>query len=145
MSGSPSAEQAAEDFDRAFRAVFAGFHRRDGAARGLSNASRSVLTHLAMAGPLTVGEAARHLDRSQSTTSGILAQLEHNGLVERRSDDSDARRTLVWLSEAGFAALRREESVLSHELLAAAFAGIAPKHRAAIVAALHDLTERTPS
>jgi DNA-binding MarR family transcriptional regulator len=114
---SDRAERSADEFDRLFRAVYATFHRRDGVERALSNASRAVLQHLALAGPLTVGEAAAHLSRSQSTTSELLAQLERNGLVERRRDVADARRTEVWLSAAGFAELRRDESVLGLDLL----------------------------
>lgn len=143
MDESPSAERAAERFEEAFRAVFARFHRRDGVARGLSNSSRAVLTHLAAAGPMTIGEASRHLDRSQSTTSEILSQLERHGLVERRSDETDARRTLVWLSEPGFEALRREDRVLSLELLGTAFERLEPGRRGEILAALEDLNERT--
>ena len=46
-------------------------------------------------GPLTVGELASRLDLSLPTVSGVLADLDRAGLVERRPDPSDRRRTIV--------------------------------------------------
>ena len=74
------------------------FHRRDGPRGQLPGASRAVLEHLAMAGPLTVGEAAGHLDRAQSVVSEIISHLELQGLLERESDPAYRRRTLAWLT-----------------------------------------------
>ncbi len=112
-----SASDCAADFDDAFRRVYLAFHRRDGVRRDVSPASRAMLTHLAHSGPITIGEAAAHFARSQSAASELVTQLESNRLVERRHDDSDRRRTLIWLTDAGRAELRRDASVLSHELL----------------------------
>lgn len=39
-----------------------------------------VLRHLAMSGPLTVGEMARHFGRAQSVVSEIVDGLEDKGL-----------------------------------------------------------------
>ncbi len=136
-----SPDTAAERFDQAFRAIYATFHRRDGTDRGLSNTSRAALTHLSLAGPLTVGAAAEHLRRSQSTTSEILNQLEGHGLVERRTDPDDARRTLVWLTHAGLRALRDQDTVLGLDLLTAAFGRLQPPERTGILDAMHLLLE----
>ena len=46
-------------------------------------------------GPLTVGELASQLDLSLPTVSGVLADLDRAGLVERRPDPADRRRTIV--------------------------------------------------
>ena len=51
----------AEQFAGLFRAAYLTFHRRDGPRSQLPGASRAVLEHLALAGPLTVGEAAAHM------------------------------------------------------------------------------------
>lgn len=134
-------EAAAERFDALFRGVYASFHRRDGTARGLSGASRGVLTHLALSGPLTIGEAARHFDRAQSATSELVTQLERSGLVERRTDPADARRTLVWLSDAGRLALRRDEAVLGIELLEPALAQLSAAERATLLHSLGRLLD----
>jgi hypothetical protein len=62
--GCVTAQRAqAERFAELFRAVYLTFHRRDGPRSQLAGASRAVLEHLALAGPLTVGEAAAHLAR----------------------------------------------------------------------------------
>jgi hypothetical protein len=47
-----------ERFADLFRATYLTFHRRDGPRSQLAAPSRAVLEHLAMAGPLTIGEAA---------------------------------------------------------------------------------------
>ena len=46
-------------------------------------------------GPLTVGELACRLDLTLPTVSGVLADLDRAGLVERHPDPTDRRRTIV--------------------------------------------------
>lgn len=115
---SHEARRLAEQVDDAFQRVYLAFHRRDGKTRDLSAASRAVLVHLTHSGPVTIGEAATHLDRAQSVVSDVVTQLEGNGLVERQRDPVDHRRVLVWLTDAGLAAMRYDASVLSHDRLA---------------------------
>ena len=45
--------------------------------------------------PLSVGTLADRLDLSLSTVSGVLADLDQAGLVERTADQTDRRRTIV--------------------------------------------------
>ena len=85
----------AERFAELFRAVYLTFHRRDGPRSQLAGVSRAVLEHLALAGPLTVGEAAAHMVRAQSVISEIVTHLEGQGLLEREDDPADRRRTLI--------------------------------------------------
>jgi hypothetical protein len=59
--------ERAERFAAQFRAVYLTFHRRDAPRSRLAGASRALLEHLAMAGPLTIGEAAAHLSRAMTT------------------------------------------------------------------------------
>ena len=115
---------AADAFCEAFPAAFLAFHRRDGRRTGLTNASRAVLQHLAQAGPVSIGEAARHLDRAQSVVSEIVAQLEGHGLLEREPDPDNRRRTLVWLTTAGLERLRADADVLDRHLVSAAMAAL---------------------
>jgi DNA-binding MarR family transcriptional regulator len=112
----------AEQFADLFRAVYLTFHRRDGPRSQLPGASRAVLEHLALAGPLTVGEAAAHMSRAQSVISEIVTHLERQGLLERENDPADRRRTLIWLTAQGHETLRRDREVLSVEMLAGAMA-----------------------
>jgi DNA-binding MarR family transcriptional regulator len=46
-------------------------------------------------GPLTVGELALRLGLTLPTVSGVLADLDRAGLVERRPDPADRRRTIA--------------------------------------------------
>ena len=47
------------------------------------------------AGQLTVGELASRLGLSMPTVSGVLADLDRAGFVERHPDPTDRRRTIV--------------------------------------------------
>ena len=133
----------AERFAALFRAVYLTFHRRDGPRGQLPGASRAVLEHLAMAGPLTIGEAAAHLSRAQSVVSEIVSHLTDQGLLERESDPADRRRTLIWLTPAGHDALRRDREVLGLDLLASAFAAMPPDQADALINGL-DALVHTP-
>jgi DNA-binding MarR family transcriptional regulator len=131
----------AREFAELFRAVYLTFHRRDGPRSQLPNASLAVLEHLALAGPLTIGEAAAHLRRAQSVVSEIVSPLERQGMLERESDPEDRRRTLIWLTPAGQATLRHQREVLSTELLAKALATMPPQQSRAMLSALRALIQ----
>jgi DNA-binding MarR family transcriptional regulator len=133
--------ERAREFAELFRAVYLTFHRRDGPRSELPNASLAVLEHLALAGPLTVGEAAAHLRRAQSVVSEIVSHLERQGLLERESDPEDRRRTLIWLTAAGQAALQRRQEVLSLDLLAGALRTMPGDQSAALFAGLRALVQ----
>lgn len=123
----------AEAFARLFPAIYLRFHRRDDRGAALSGASRAVLQHLTLTGPLTVGELAQHLDRAQSVVSDIVAGLEEKGLLERMPDPADRRRRLVWLAPDGMHLLQRDRDILSVELLQSAVEAMAPDDRAALL------------
>ena len=131
----------AERFAELFRAVYLTFHRRDGPRGQLPGASRAVLEHLALAGPLTVGEAAAHLARAQSVISEIVTHLERQGLLEREADPADRRRTLIWLTPDGHEMLRREREVLGTDHLARAMARLPPGQADQLNAGLRALVD----
>lgn len=135
--------EQAERFAELFRAVYLTFHRRDRPQSQLPGASRAVLEHLALAGPLTVGEAAAHLSRAQSVVSEIIAHLERQGMLEREADPADRRRTLIWLTAAGHARLRREHEVLSVDRLTEALASMAPGDVDALLLGMRQIVEST--
>ena len=140
--GQVTEEQAqAERFAELFRAVYLTFHRRDGPRGQLPGASRAVLEHLALAGPLTVGEAAAHLSRAQSVVSDIVTHLERQGLLEREGDPADRRRTLIWLTPHGHEVLRRDREVLSVDMLACAMARLPPDQADELMAGLRALVD----
>jgi DNA-binding MarR family transcriptional regulator len=50
-------------------------------------------------GPLSVSELAEEIGLSVATTSLLVGELDRAGLVERREDEEDRRRTLVTVDE----------------------------------------------
>jgi DNA-binding MarR family transcriptional regulator len=135
----------AERFAEQFRAIYLTYHRRDGPRSELPAASRAVLTHLAVSGPLTVGEAAAHLNRAQSVVSEIVGGLERKELVEREPDPADRRRTLIWLTPAGHEVLRRDGEVLGVDELAAALARMSGADRTALLTGAAALLAAAPT
>ncbi|WP_344648948.1 MarR family winged helix-turn-helix transcriptional regulator [Cryptosporangium japonicum] len=131
--------ETAVRFEELFQAVYLTFHRRDEKRSELSGASRAVLNHLARTGPLTVGEAALHLDRAQSVVSDIVSQLERNGLLQRERDPADRRRTLVWLTPRGHDRLARDREVLDTTRLATALDAMPADAREALLTGMHAL------
>jgi DNA-binding MarR family transcriptional regulator len=139
MKLSPS--EAGQAFAELFGAVFLRFHRR-GPKRSLwTPQGWAVLHHLEMAGPLAVTEAARHMQRAQSVMSEIIDGLERKGLLARMRDARDRRRTLVWLTDEGRAALAADRQVLCAERLARAFAQLGESTRADLLRALRALVD----
>ena len=137
----PTAAEAARAYLRLFPNVYLRFHRRDAKHSEMSGASRGVMLHLAQSGPLTVGECAKHLQRAQSVVSEIVDQLERHGLLARVRDESDRRRTLVWLTDQGRARLVADQEVLSSESLERALARMKPEQRAMLLEATRALIQ----
>jgi len=130
----------AAQFAELFPAIYLRFHarkRRD-AAR-LTAQMFAVLQHLALSGPLTVGEMSQHFDRAQSVVSEIVDGLVRKGLLERMRDARDRRRCLVWLTEAAHTRLRRDQQVLDVELLARAMDAMPARDRGALIRGMRGL------
>lgn len=84
---------------QAFRRVSRGMRRwQDGSAppttAPLSPRHVAALEQL-RDGPVTVGELATRLGLTMPTVSGVLADLDRAGLIERHPDPADRRRTIV--------------------------------------------------
>lgn len=77
----------------------------------LTLAQSLALQQVASAGPLTIASLQARLARAQATTSQLVSQLERRGLVERRADAADGRRTLVVLSRRGRRQMDRLEEI----------------------------------
>jgi DNA-binding MarR family transcriptional regulator len=77
------------------------------AAAGVKRQHFSVLVTLADGGPASQAALGRRLALDRSDLHAIVADLERDGLVERRRDPDDARRNLVRLTPKGRAALKR--------------------------------------
>lgn len=132
--------KAADEFRDAYQSVYNRFYRRvKPEAYQPGREALAVLRHLSQTGPLTVTEAANHFSRSQASTSEIFARLERRGLLEGVVDEKDRRRTLVWLTETGIAALEESSQVLSSTQLERAFEQLTPEQRHRAVSALETL------
>ncbi len=134
-----SPKHAAQRFAELFGQVFLRFHRR-GPKRSLwTPQGWAVLQHFEIAGPLTVGEAARHMDRAQSVMSEIIDGLERKRLLARMRDARDRRRTLVWITDEGRAAMAQEREVLCGEMLESALAGLSETMRTNLLQSIEAL------
>ena len=126
----------AATFEDLFRSTYLRAVRRVRDKRDrLTPETVAFLDHLAMSGPLTPGELARHLDRAPSTLSEMIEHLLSKGLLERDRDPADARRSLIWLSGPGRTALVEARQVLDPDILARAAAGLSESDRAAFLRA----------
>ncbi len=134
------ARKAAAALAELFPAIYLRLHARH-FKRGhrANSAGIAVLSHLAMTGPLTIGEAALHFERAQSVVSEIVDRLAAAGLVERMRDERDRRRVLVWLTAAGFDELERDRQVLSPEHVLASVKRMKPAARRALVEGMRAL------
>jgi DNA-binding MarR family transcriptional regulator len=127
-------------FTELYAAVYLRFHRRRGKGGPRLTARQwAILQHLALSGPLTVGECARHLDRAQSVVSEIVDGLEGHRLLERMRDARDRRRVLVWLSDAGQRYLARERQVLDVDRLAGVAARMSAADKRALLTGMRAL------
>ncbi|RRN61973.1 MarR family winged helix-turn-helix transcriptional regulator [Caulobacter sp. 602-1] len=124
----------AADFEDLFRATYrAAVRRLRDKRERLSPETVALLDHLAAAGPLTAGELARHVDRAPSTLTEMVDHLVEKDLLTRDRDPADARRSLIWLTDAGQAALLESRNVLDLDVLAAAGARLTPEQRQTLI------------
>ncbi|MGC8513138.1 MAG: MarR family winged helix-turn-helix transcriptional regulator [Acidimicrobiales bacterium] len=100
----------------------------------LGNRHRSLLSAI-YEGEATVGALATTLGLSLATTSGLIADLERAGFVERYSDPADRRRTIVRVpvSRRGCAGRWLDGSNVA---LVRAMEHLSPQERAALVKAM---------
>jgi DNA-binding MarR family transcriptional regulator len=135
-------DDAAAAFCELFPELYLRFCRRHAPGQSktrLTPQQDAALHHLAMSGPLTVGEMARHFARAQSVTSEIVDGLEEKGLLERVRDTRDRRRTLVWLTDEGHDVLTRRREVLDPTRVARAMRALTDRQRSTLVSTLRAL------
>jgi DNA-binding MarR family transcriptional regulator len=65
----------------------------------------SLLAYLLFDGPLGVNELATRLEVAPATVSLMVSELSRRGILQRRQDDADLRRTIVSIAEQHHAAV----------------------------------------
>jgi DNA-binding MarR family transcriptional regulator len=134
------ADTFAERFAQAHQDIYLHAVRRVRDKREqLTRETAAFLLHLAEAGPMTLTELCRHLNRAPSTVSEMVDHLAAKDLVRREPDPEDGRRALIWLTANGREAQQREMYALDREHLRRAAARLAPDRRALLDEALGDL------
>jgi DNA-binding MarR family transcriptional regulator len=118
---------AARLFARAIDARLAG----TGAGSGVLPA----LFALADGAARTQAELARAAAIEQPTMAATLSRMERDGLIERRRDRADKRKTMITLSESGRALLPQLRDATT-EINAAALAGLDDAERRQFLAFL---------
>lgn len=71
----------------------------------LSNAKVAVLSHLARVGDSTPSRISRDERQQPQSLTRVFAELEADGLIDRRPDAGDGRQSVLTLTEPGRAAL----------------------------------------
>jgi len=115
MSQSPApseTEAATSDVAARLRLAVARLQRivRQQAMGGLNLAEGSCLAIIDRHGPLSLSDVASRENLSAPTITKIVARLEGQGLIERLSDPTDRRVSLVAVSKTGAALLERVRS-----------------------------------
>jgi DNA-binding MarR family transcriptional regulator len=120
--------------------------RRVDDASGLSAARLSALSVIVFAGPIRVSALANAEQVRTPTMTPIVAALEHDGLVTRESDASDARAALLRATPKGARLMAegraRRVAALAAELTALSETDLAALERA--VGILEKLPGRRP-
>lgn len=75
--------------------------KRMEATLGVTGPQRLVIRIVGRFPGMVAGDLARALHVHPSTLTGVLQRLEGRGLIRRRSDPDDARRSLLWLTAKG--------------------------------------------
>lgn len=75
-----------------------------------------VLHTVEMEGPLSTGRLTHLEGNKPSATTDLIARLERDGLVSRRTDPEDARSRLISVTEAGAEYCRRAEEAMGSGL-----------------------------
>jgi DNA-binding MarR family transcriptional regulator len=109
--------------------------RAESNSDALSWSQTVALSRLEKTGPMTTADLARAESVKPQSMSATLAELERDGLVERRPHPTDGRQILFALTVQGVEA-RRKRSAAKQKWLLAAMAKLDPgEHRTLMSAA----------
>jgi DNA-binding MarR family transcriptional regulator len=101
---------------------------------GLTWSQTVALARLEGAGPMTTADLARAESVKPQSMGATLAELEREGLIERRPHSTDRRQVLFALTDAGVEA-RRKRSAAKQTWLLAAMATLDPGEQQTLMSA----------
>jgi DNA-binding MarR family transcriptional regulator len=108
--------------------------RADTNSDGLNFSQTAALARLEENGGMTTADLARAEAMKPQSMGTILADLERDGLVERKPHPTDGRQVLFSLTAAG-AEARRKRSLAKQTWLLAAVAKLAPAEQRTLLSA----------
>jgi DNA-binding MarR family transcriptional regulator len=79
----------------------------------------SLFSYLQFDGPMPVNELAKRLELAPATVSLMISELSRKGLLERREDETDRRRTIVSIAPDRAQAVDQWVSAAAHAWQAA--------------------------
>ena len=136
-------EDFADRFERTYRRIYSfGVRRIPDKRHRLSPETIAILQHLAISGPVSMGELGRHLSRAPSTVSEMTRHLAGENLLEQDRDVHDRRKTLVWLTRKGQDALETSQKVLDPRAIEQAAGRMNAQQRSDLLALLEVFANR---
>lgn len=90
----------------------------------LTMPERSALSHLERSGPTTSSALAREVQITAQAMGATISALHARGLVERRPDPDDGRRTVLTVSDAGRQALKDKRNARTELITQALTSGM---------------------
>jgi len=111
---------------------------------GLTGPQRSVMHYLVNSNGLSLKDLSRQVGLAHSTVSGIVDRLEKQGLVERKTHETDGRISRIVASKRVLDYVRDTLPSLTVNPLMEALRRASPRERALIVEGLRTLLRVLP-
>lgn len=139
MSAAPVPPRLIYLLNRAQRAVQRWIEGRPDAWDGISTAQVGLLLFLASRPNAAIGEIATALQVAPAAVTNLSKRMQLSGLIERTSDEHDARMTRLRITAAGMQASMQSRQVL-HILNGQLQAGFSEAELAVVARWLHQAT-----
>lgn len=140
MNDEASSVSEAQAIMDSLRRIVQALRRASTQHEGFTSAQIFVLRMIELWEGASINDLAAMTHTHQSTASEMVARLEANGLVERRTAADDRRRVELYLSHAGRSVIRKQPKT-PQENLVVAIATMSRENRTALARGLKALTQ----